>query len=244
MPVKIAVDEARNFVEISAHGELTDRMVSDLVRDLTQDPRLRSGFHALLDCTGVTSTRFDGDSVLLFPGAKSLRELLRSSRIAAVIQEPAGLKKAKEYEALAGRAFKAFSSVDVAKAWLGCPPCRTFQEFSEAFRRFLAENESRLTGLETDRFTTLARAEFADRTFCLVCLPPGVLSDRLTLRQKEIALLVAEGLSNKEIAQRLGTSPATIASHMARIFRKYKIESRARLAGAALRLVGFDQKKP
>jgi DNA-binding CsgD family transcriptional regulator len=241
MPVTIVVDEGRNFVEIIAHEELTDRMVEELVEKLTHDPRLRSGFLALLDCTRVTSTRFDGDSVLLFPGAKSLMELLRSSRIAAVIQEPRGLKKAKEYETLAGGAFKAFSSVEVAKAWLGCPPSKSFQDFSEVFRDFLARNEGHLTGLEADRFATLARAEHAHRTFCLVCLPKGVLSGKLTLRQKEIALLVADGLTNKQIAERLGTSPATIASHMARIFRKYKIDSRARLAGAALRLVGFDE---
>jgi DNA-binding CsgD family transcriptional regulator len=45
-----------------------------------------------------------------------------------------------------------------------------------------------------------------------------------------IARLVAEGLSNREIGQRLFLSPRTIGSHLYRIFPKLGIVSRAQLA--------------
>lgn len=44
--------------------------------------------------------------------------------------------------------------------------------------------------------------------------------DRLTPREREIIQLVAEGRSNKEIAQRLGISVKTVETHRAALMRK------------------------
>ena len=54
----------------------------------------------------------------------------------------------------------------------------------------------------------------------------------LSPQELQIAQLVADGLSNKEIAQRLYVSPRTVGSHLYRIFPKLGVTSRAQLAKA------------
>jgi predicted ATPase/DNA-binding CsgD family transcriptional regulator len=55
-------------------------------------------------------------------------------------------------------------------------------------------------------------------------------SKPLTRREKEIAALVAEGLGNRQIAQRLYLSKRTIDSHIEHIFAKLGLSSRTQLA--------------
>ena len=57
--------------------------------------------------------------------------------------------------------------------------------------------------------------------------------DQLTAQELQIAQLAAEGLSNREIGQRLFLSHRTISTHLYRVFPKLGITSRAEL-GAAL----------
>jgi DNA-binding CsgD family transcriptional regulator/tetratricopeptide (TPR) repeat protein len=55
------------------------------------------------------------------------------------------------------------------------------------------------------------------------------LRDRLTAQELQIAQLAAEGLSNRQIAERLFLSPRTIGGHLYRIFPKLEITARAQL---------------
>ncbi|MGW5878915.1 ATP-binding protein [Nocardiopsis terrae] len=55
----------------------------------------------------------------------------------------------------------------------------------------------------------------------------------LTPREREIATLAGQGLSNREIAELLTISQATAARHIANIFRKLSISSRTQLTGWA-----------
>jgi DNA-binding CsgD family transcriptional regulator len=54
--------------------------------------------------------------------------------------------------------------------------------------------------------------------------------DVLSAQELQIARLAAEGLSNREIGERLYLSPRTVGSHLYRIFPKLDITSRAQLA--------------
>jgi two-component system nitrate/nitrite response regulator NarL len=56
----------------------------------------------------------------------------------------------------------------------------------------------------------------------------------LTLREKEVLTQIAEGLSNKEIAWRLGVGVRTIETHRERIMRKVNIHSVAGLTKYAI----------
>ena len=57
--------------------------------------------------------------------------------------------------------------------------------------------------------------------------------DQLTAQELQIAQLAAQGLSNRDIGQRLFLSPRTISTHLYRVFPKLGITSRGEL-GAAL----------
>ena len=56
----------------------------------------------------------------------------------------------------------------------------------------------------------------------------------LTERERQIMLLVSEGLSNKEIARRLNVSDGTIKVHLHHIFQKLDISNRTSLAALAI----------
>jgi DNA-binding NarL/FixJ family response regulator len=58
--------------------------------------------------------------------------------------------------------------------------------------------------------------------------PDGRL-ERLTDREREVMALVAEGLTNREIAQRLFVSPATAKTHVSRAMGKLGARDRAQL---------------
>lgn len=53
---------------------------------------------------------------------------------------------------------------------------------------------------------------------------------RLTRRQQEVAICVAEGLTNEQIAQRLVLTPGTVANHMEGILRRLGFSGRAAVA--------------
>ncbi len=59
--------------------------------------------------------------------------------------------------------------------------------------------------------------------------------ESLSRKEREIVMLVSQGLRNKEIADRLCISDQTVKAHISRIFRKYKVSSRAQLVPLALK---------
>ncbi len=52
----------------------------------------------------------------------------------------------------------------------------------------------------------------------------------MTNREREIVVLIAEGLSNKEIAERLNLSTHTVKSHIHNILEKMALHSRLEIA--------------
>jgi DNA-binding NarL/FixJ family response regulator len=53
--------------------------------------------------------------------------------------------------------------------------------------------------------------------------------NNLTAREQQIAILVAQGLSNKEIAQQLCLSQFTVRNEVINILRKLELKNRSRL---------------
>ncbi|MEM9463510.1 MAG: LuxR C-terminal-related transcriptional regulator [Myxococcota bacterium] len=51
----------------------------------------------------------------------------------------------------------------------------------------------------------------------------------LSAREREVAVLVAEGLSNPQIGKRLFISPRTVTTHLVKIYARLEIHSRAAL---------------
>lgn len=78
------------------------------------------------------------------------------------------------------------------------------------------------------------------------CLPqeriagPEPQPEPLSPRQREIALMVARGMTNKEIAAALDLAEGTVKLHLHRIFRRLRIGNRAALAVAVSGLSQTD----
>jgi DNA-binding NarL/FixJ family response regulator len=74
--------------------------------------------------------------------------------------------------------------------------------------------------------------------------PPGTTgpadTDHLSARELEILALVAEGFSNKEIADRLHISNATVRTHLMHIYEKLHVRCRTEAAARYLRAKPSD----
>lgn len=65
--------------------------------------------------------------------------------------------------------------------------------------------------------------------------PQPPLDDPLTLREREVLALIAQGLTNRDIAERLTLSINTVKTHRLHIYRKLDLHDRAGLVDYALR---------
>lgn len=73
------------------------------------------------------------------------------------------------------------------------------------------------------------------RNFEVTCRFPMAASVTLTPRETDVIRLLVEGLSNKEIAQRLFISPRTVNYHLDNVYSKLDVNSRTEAAIYALR---------
>jgi DNA-binding CsgD family transcriptional regulator len=58
----------------------------------------------------------------------------------------------------------------------------------------------------------------------------AVHAAELTVAERRVAALAAEGLSNKQIAMRLSVAVHTVEVHLARVYAKLAVRSRTQLA--------------
>ena len=97
--------------------------------------------------------------------------------------------------------------------------------------RVVARGEALLSPSVTRRLITslASRPGYAGRGEPRRAPVPGPSLARLTEREREVLALVAEGLSNEEIAGRLFLSPLTTKTHVSRIMTKLEARDRAQL---------------
>jgi ATP/maltotriose-dependent transcriptional regulator MalT len=79
----------------------------------------------------------------------------------------------------------------------------------------------------------------------VLSLPPALRDDEaiveaLTTREHDVLALVADGLSNREIASRLSISDHTVKFHLASIFGKLGASTRTEAVQRGLRLGVID----
>lgn len=63
---------------------------------------------------------------------------------------------------------------------------------------------------------------------------PAAAKPQPTLRERDVLGCIAQGLTNKEIARRLGMEPRTVESHRAHIMRRFDLGSSAQLVKFAV----------
>jgi DNA-binding CsgD family transcriptional regulator len=119
---------------------------------------------------------------------------------------------------------------------------RTELLFGEHLRRQRRRTDSRdHLRIALDTFESIGAAPWADRARIELRAsgetarkrdPSSI--DQLTPQEIQVARLVGEGLSNKEVAAQLFLSPRTIDSHLRNVFAKLQITSRTHLARLSL----------
>src|SRR5919202_5954529 len=109
------------------------------------------------------------------------------------------------------------------KLWLPAPPGHArFLELARGPGPNFVERDRALLALIRPHLARVrARWELRARVECL------------TERELEVLQLVAEGLTNREIARWLFISPATVRTHLEHVFRKLGVRSRAAAVSAA-----------
>lgn len=183
---------------------------------------------------------------------QGLRQILSSAGIEVVAEASDGL----EAIAMIRSHQPALLTLDIAM-----PYSRGIEVFGEARRwspetRIIVFSGMTSTGLLSELASAGADAIFLKReeleTFSEAIpkvmsgqqiLGPGVREllestsniDMLTARERQILSLVAQGLNNREIGERLGVSAKTVDNHRTNLMRKVNVHSVAELLALALR---------
>jgi DNA-binding CsgD family transcriptional regulator len=116
---------------------------------------------------------------------------------------------------------------------------RTQLAYAERLRRARQRAEARpLLSEALDTFERLGARPWAERCRAELTATGGPSgpradasrADELTPQELKIALLVAQGMTNREVAASLFLSPKTIEHHLSAIYRKLDVRSRTQLA--------------
>jgi DNA-binding CsgD family transcriptional regulator len=93
-------------------------------------------------------------------------------------------------------------------------------------------HDERQNGMAVDcgRTRHVGRAHFTGRPHGTKNGRPVCCWDSLTNTERRVAELVAEGLTNREVAERLYLSRHTVDFHLRRVYLKLHINSRVQLA--------------
>ena len=105
----------------------------------------------------------------------------------------------------------------------------TFDEFVETIRSVAAGQKVLPPRMTESLFAQIAREAGGQER-------AHVLEDvRMTRREREVIELIGEGLSNKEIAQRLNIATHTVKSHVRNVMEKLALHTRLQIAAHAHR---------
>jgi ATP/maltotriose-dependent transcriptional regulator MalT len=124
--------------------------------------------------------------------------------------------------------------------------CMTFVDAGPVVRKLLEElchepsiSDERVLELRPYMHTLLARCPGSQRPASFARQAPEAVRQPLTPREGNVLRLIASGLSNKRIAQRLDIAPETVKSHTKSIFAKLVAQTRAQAVahGEALGLI-------
>lgn len=161
----------------------------------------------------------------LSPQKDELNVLIRSLA-GALADEPAAARVARLEAALAAAEESPFRLQALwTRVDLGCALADTGDE------RAAAELEGAVAlAQELEARTVEELARRALRSLGIRTWRRAAAGAPLTEREHEVARLVAEGATNREIAQRLFLSPKTVERHVSNTFKKVGVRNRAELA--------------
>jgi DNA-binding CsgD family transcriptional regulator len=103
-----------------------------------------------------------------------------------------------------------------------------------AAREHLASARDAFLGMDLTHWVDVADRELA-ATGATARRRPATDNEPLTSQETRVAILVSEGMSNKEIGAALFISPKTVERHLGNVFRKRGFRSRTQVAATYVR---------
>ncbi|HEY7485248.1 MAG TPA: AAA family ATPase [Streptosporangiaceae bacterium] len=134
----------------------------------------------------------------------------------------------------AATAVRAGTPIRAARGWALAGRALLHADRRREAVRLLARAEAEFRAREARHYQRQVAAERGTVGAGETSVRPVPL-DRLTPRQTEVAGLVAAGLTNRQIARRLGLSENTVEVHLRRAYSRLEIGGRAALAAAVVR---------
>jgi DNA-binding NarL/FixJ family response regulator len=108
-------------------------------------------------------------------------------------------------------------------------------EQAQAYERALPHNNYAAHAVVAALMRLARQAQSEALSLADAFQPPGTSEHPFSPREHEVLALAAEGLTNKEIAYRLGISERTVQFHINSIFNKTTTNSRTEAVALALR---------
>jgi DNA-binding NarL/FixJ family response regulator len=105
----------------------------------------------------------------------------------------------------------------------------TFEDFVDTIRSVAAGEKVLPPRMTQSLFSQIARAAGRRET------AEALEEVRMTPREREVIALIGEGLSNKEIAQRLAIASHTVKSHVRNVMEKLALHTRLQIAAYSRR---------
>ncbi|RBM10337.1 hypothetical protein DI005_37805 [Prauserella sp. PE36] len=167
---------------------------------------------------------------------------LAASNVALARGQPV---KAAADAAAAARDFVGVGrTVDAARAWLGegrallemAEQQHATERFEQAYFALARCGAARYRDEAAQRLRALGRRVIHHGQSAYACRGLGVLS----CRQRQVAELITRGLKNREIADEMFVSLKTVESHIAQVFDKLGVSSRAAVASMMERMAYED----
>jgi predicted ATPase/DNA-binding CsgD family transcriptional regulator len=158
---------------------------------------------------------------------KDLGDLGRVASVLEALAETAGALKRFELSA------RLFGAAEALRETIGAPapPCERAER-----ERATASVRTRIGDGKFTRMRTEGRAMKLEEVLSRALEPIASVEttkDVLSAREVEVLGLVAEGLTDQEVAQRLYLSPRTIGQHLSSVYRKLGVRSRTAATRAA-----------
>jgi DNA-binding CsgD family transcriptional regulator len=216
----------RRLDEIGWENLLAAPLLEQLVQARLADDRVREAAHAA-EALGVVAGASGRERV-------EAAAALARGRVASVAGDAHAVNLLQEavngFARLGLRLEVAQARLELARALVVQSPAAAIETARHARNELEALGASR----EADAAAALMRSLGARGR----AGPRSVGS--LSRRETEVLRLLGEGLSNREVADRLFISPKTAEHHVSRIYGKLGLKSRAEAAGYAVRNLGAE----
>jgi len=122
MPISYTVNASGTFAYFTATGVMDVKSLEKVLQEMSQDDRLRPGFHQLFDLTGISNTTLNPESLeKIIALVRTIPKVTKDTKLALVVGSDQSYQNAKHFEKIGRGDFQdiiVFNALSTAKIWL------------------------------------------------------------------------------------------------------------------------------